>query len=109
MLLNSSYTMSNTFNNASMIVNDKTYLDAVIRGLLVQPSESIDTQVDDALWNKLFRYSTIFFKIVLKIARYFMVMLKSSKKLRNREKLTYSNVNSILEQLTKHSDSTLWL
>ena len=78
-----------------MIVNDKTYLDAVIRGLLVQPSESIDTQVDDALWNKLFRYSTI--------------SLKSSKKLRNREKLTYSNVNSILEQLTKHSDSTLWL
>ena len=50
--------MSNTYNNASMIVNDKTFLDAVIRGLLVQPSELIDTQVDQALWNKLFRYST---------------------------------------------------
>ena len=77
-LLNSSYTMSDTFNDASKIVKDKTYLDAVIRGLLVQPAESIDTQVDDALWNKLFRYSTIFFKIVLKIARYFMVMLIQS-------------------------------
>ena len=55
-LLNSSYIMSDTYNNASRIVNDNTYLDAVIRGLLVQSSEAIDTQMDPALWNQLFRY-----------------------------------------------------
>lgn len=47
-LLNSSYTMSNTFNDA-------TYFDAVIRGLLTQPSQSVDSNVDYSLWNRLFR------------------------------------------------------
>ena len=54
-LLTSSYTMSNTYNDASMIVNDATYLDAVIRGLLTEPTQSVDQLVDDVLWNKLFR------------------------------------------------------
>ena len=39
-----------------MIVNDATYLDAVIRGLLTEPSQSVDQLVDDSLWNKLFRF-----------------------------------------------------
>jgi hypothetical protein len=55
-LLPTSYTMSDTFNDASRLVNDKTYLDAVIRGLLTQPSQSVDQNVDDSLWNRLFRY-----------------------------------------------------
>lgn len=54
-LLPSSYTMSSTFNNASMLVNDKTYLDAVIRGLLTEPSQAVDKNVDDSLWNQLFK------------------------------------------------------
>ena len=48
--------MSNTYNDASMIVKDATYLDAVIRGLLTEPSQSVDQLVDDSLWNKLFRF-----------------------------------------------------
>ena len=54
-LLNTSYTMSDTFNDPSRIVTDKTYFDAVIRGLLTQPSQSVDQNVDDSLWNRLFR------------------------------------------------------
>ncbi|XP_046449770.1 chorion peroxidase-like isoform X2 [Daphnia pulex] len=54
-LLTSSYTMSDTFNDPSRIVNDKTYFDAVIRGLLTQLSASADHTIDDSLWNKLFR------------------------------------------------------
>ncbi|EFX87999.1 hypothetical protein DAPPUDRAFT_221219 [Daphnia pulex] len=63
-LLTSSYTMSDTFNNAAMLVNDKTYLDAVIRGLLTEPSQSVDQNVDDSLWNRLFRARNIRFDIV---------------------------------------------
>lgn len=58
--LNTSYTMSDTFNDASKIVNDNTYLDSVIRGLLTQPSQSVDQNVDNSLWNKLFRGTSFF-------------------------------------------------
>nr|CAH0110806.1 unnamed protein product [Daphnia galeata] len=63
-LLNTSYTMSDTFNDPSRIVTDKTYFDAVIRGLLTQPSQSIDQNVDDSLWNRPFRAKNIRFDIV---------------------------------------------
>ena len=62
-LLNSSYIMSDTFNDASMIVNDKTFIDAVIRGLLTEPTQSVDQLVDNALWNKLFRFLIFFFNL----------------------------------------------
>ena len=57
-LLSTSYNMSNTFNDASMIVNQAAYLDAVIRGLLIQPSQSVDNFVVDDLWNSLFKYKS---------------------------------------------------
>ena len=38
-----------------MIVKDATYFDAVIRGLLTEPTQAVDQLVDDALWNQLFR------------------------------------------------------
>jgi len=56
--LSTSYNMSNTFNDASMIVNQAAYLDAVIRGLLIQPSQSVDNFVVDDLWNSLFKYKS---------------------------------------------------
>ena len=49
--------MSSTFNDASKLVNDITYIDAVIRGLLTETSQSVDRNVDDSLWNDLFRYN----------------------------------------------------
>lgn len=49
--------MSSFFNDGSPLVKDKTFIDNVIRGLLVQPSQSIDKEVDDEIWNKLFRGS----------------------------------------------------
>ncbi len=55
-MLPSSYAMSDTFFDATKITKDKTYFDAVIRGLLTQPSQSVDQHVDDELWNKLFKY-----------------------------------------------------
>ena len=51
-----SYSMSDVFNNPSMIVNDPNFIDNVIRGLITQQSEQVDDLVTDALWNKLFRY-----------------------------------------------------
>lgn len=54
--LSTSYNMYSTFNNASMIVNDPTYFDAVIRGLLTQPSQTVDHFVVEDLWNRLFAY-----------------------------------------------------
>ena len=56
MQLSTSYNMSSTFNDASMIVNQSVYLDAVIRGLLIQPSQSVDQFVVTDLWNQLFKY-----------------------------------------------------
>lgn len=49
------YTMSDVFNNPSMIVTDTSFIDNVIRGLITQNSEAVDDLVTDALWNKLFR------------------------------------------------------
>lgn len=51
----SSYRMANTFNDASSIVKQSFFIDAVIRGLVTQPSEAIDRNVVNDLWNSLFR------------------------------------------------------
>jgi len=50
-----SYSMSDYFNNPSMIVTDTSFIDNVIRGLITQNSEAVDDLVTDALWNKFFR------------------------------------------------------
>ena len=47
--------MANTFNDASPIVKQSFFIDAVIRGLVTQPSEAIDRNVVNDLWNSLFR------------------------------------------------------
>lgn len=54
-LLPSSYAMSSVFTDASQIVNDKMFLDNVIRGLVTQPSQAVDQMVADALWLELFK------------------------------------------------------
>ncbi len=56
--------MSDTFNDASKIISDATYFDAVLRGLLTQTSQAVDQHIDTSLWNKLFRFMNVSNKII---------------------------------------------
>ena len=50
-----SYNMRNVFNNPNLS-SDPHFLDNTIRGLVTQPSQKIDTQIDSDLWLHLFEY-----------------------------------------------------
>jgi hypothetical protein len=51
--------MFTTFNDASFVVKEPFFIDAVIRGLLVQPVEQVDLNVANDLWNKLFKFELL--------------------------------------------------
>ena len=55
-LSSNNYNMSDYFNDASLLVNNKTYFDNVLRGLASQTSQTVDQFVSDELWLKLFKY-----------------------------------------------------
>ena len=49
--------MTNYFNNAAVVYTNLTFLDSVIRGLVTQPSQTVDHFVTDQLWLQLFKYN----------------------------------------------------
>lgn len=53
--LPSSFNLRDFFNDASQLANDKHFFDNAIRGLVTQPSQSVDQAVGDALWRELFK------------------------------------------------------
>ena len=55
MLKSSSFNMSSAFFDSSMMVNQKTFLDSAIRGLLKDSINAPDNQVTNELWNLLFK------------------------------------------------------
>jgi len=54
-LLNTSYSLSSFFNDASPLVNDPTFIDSALRGILFEPMQTVDDLVTGEMWNKLFR------------------------------------------------------
>ena len=50
------FNMVNFFNNAAVVYTNLTFLDSVIRGLVTQPSQTVDHFVTDQLWLQLFKY-----------------------------------------------------
>ena len=50
------FSMSDYFNNAAVVYTNLTFLDSVIRGLVTQPSQTVDHFVTDQLWLQLFKY-----------------------------------------------------
>ena len=47
--------MSSAFFDSSIMVTQKTFLDAAIRGLLKDSINAPDNQVTEELWNLLFK------------------------------------------------------
>ena len=54
-LLNTSYSLSSFFNDASPLVNDPTFIDSALRCILFRPMQAVDDLVTGEMWNKLFR------------------------------------------------------
>ena len=61
--LNSSYTLSTFFSDASPLVNDPAFIDNALRGILFQPMQTVDDLVTGEMWNRLFRYIAFIFLI----------------------------------------------
>jgi len=51
----SSYLLSEYFFNAAPIINDRTFLDGIVRNFFFALQEKIDSSIDNEMWNKLFR------------------------------------------------------
>ena len=65
------YTMTDYFNDASVVYNNKTFLDSVIRGLITQNSLAVDRFITTPLWLALFAYYLMI--IILHYLHYFKV------------------------------------
>ena len=61
--LNSSYTLSTFFSDASPLVKDPAFIDNALRGILFQPMQTVDDLVTGEMWNRLFRYIAFIFLI----------------------------------------------
>lgn len=51
----STYTMTDYFNDASVVYSNTTFIDNVIRGLITQASQTVDRFVTIPLWLNLFK------------------------------------------------------
>ncbi len=50
-----SYKLSSVFFNPSMVKTDREFYDRAIRGMLKQPSQSIDSKITSEVTEQLFR------------------------------------------------------
>ena len=49
------FSMSNYFNNPAVVYTNQSFIDSVIRGLVTQASQTVDTFVTNDLWIELFK------------------------------------------------------
>ena len=49
------YNMSAVFNNPQWLVNKTHFIDNILRGLATQFIQTVDLNMDNEIWNKLFR------------------------------------------------------
>ena len=59
--ITSSYPLSTSFNDPSPLVNDPTFIDSSLRGILFKNMETVDDLFTDEMWNKLFRFYHVYF------------------------------------------------
>ena len=49
------FNMSSYFNNPAVVYTNQSFIDSVIRGLVTQASQTVDTFVTNDLWIELFK------------------------------------------------------
>lgn len=54
-LMRDSFNSPDESNNQSIIYKDKTFIDGIIRGLVKEPSQIVDTNIEDDIWLLLFQ------------------------------------------------------